>query len=501
MLKSRRFWIVIVLIAILSGIGWWRVRKARAENEVHYDTTEVDRGKITAKVTATGTLSALVTVQVGSQVSGTIAALYADFNSTVTKGQRIALIDPRLFEAARQQAQANLVAAQGNLAKAKAQAVDADRQAQRSAQLLARHLIAQADYDTAQSTADADRAAVDAAAGSVEQSRAQLHQADVNLAYTDIKSPTNGTVIARNVDVGQTVAASLQAPTLFLIAGDLSKMQVDTSVAEADIGKINSGMKATFTVDAYPGERFNGTVRQVRNSPQTVQNVVTYDAVIDVDNAQLKLKPGMTANCTFVYAERDDALRIANSALRFLPPPALLAKLNPGGRSGRPWRLRGGGGSGSPGGPGGSGGENGEGPGAGRRRRGDGGGDESGDGQGGGRRRGGEGGADGQAGGADAAGGGGGGGAAGGGGGDSPRRREGGARPPDRRVLWVLRNGKPQPVPIKIGISDGSLTEITSGEIKAGDLVLTGVTLPGEASSGRPNAAGPGQTNLPRRLF
>jgi len=445
MLKSRWLWLVVLVVAGGAVGGWLYVRKARADRAVHYDTVELDRGRIAAKVTATGTLSALVTVQVGSQVSGSIAGLYADFNSTVTKGQRIAKIEPSLFEAAMQQARANLVAAQGNLAKAKAQAVDADRQAKRYAALLARHLVAQADYDTAQSTADADRAGVDAAAGTVEQAKAQLHQAQVNLAYTDIISPTSGTVIARNVDVGQTVAASLQAPVLFLIAKDLRKMQVDTSVAEADIGKITPGMRATFTVDAYTGERFNGTVRQVRNSPQTVQNVVTYDSVIDVDNAQLKLKPGMTANCTFIYAERDDALRVPNAALRFLPPPELLAQLHPGGRSGRFGRFGRGGRQGGQGGPG-EGGEGGgrRGPGAGGRNA-----------------------------------------------------------SPDRRTLWALRNGKPQPVRIKIGVSDGSLTEIVDGgDLKAGDLVLTGVTVGNEATAaptpGRPGAQ---QQNFPRRLF
>ena len=327
MFKTKRFWIVASIFIVAAAYGWVRVRRAQAQKQIAFDTVAVSRGRIVAKVTATGTLSAIVTVQVGSQVSGTVAALHADFNSTVKKGELIAKIDPRLFEAAVLQAKANLVASQGNLEKAKAQAVDADRQASRDAVLVARKLIAQADYDTARATADADKAAVDAAAGSVEQARAQLNQAAVNLAYTNIRSPTDGTVISRSVDVGQTVAASLQAPVLFLIAQDLRKMQVDTSVAEADVGRLRDGMKASFTVDAYPAERFAGTVRQVRNSPQTVQNVVTYDAVIDVINSDLKLRPGMTANCTFVYAERGDALRVPNAAMRFQPPPEMLARL------------------------------------------------------------------------------------------------------------------------------------------------------------------------------
>jgi HlyD family secretion protein len=278
-----------------------------------------------AKVTATGTLSALVTVQVGSQVSGRVQALYADFNSQVKKGQRIARIDPQLFEAAVAQARANHLAAQGNLAKARAQAVDAARQRDRARALAEKKLVAQAELDTAQATAEMAEAGVEAARGSVEQARAALHQAEVNLAFTDIVSPTSGVVISRNVDVGQTVAASLQAPTIFVIAEDLAKMQVNTSVAEADVGRLRDGMDASFTVDAYPSEVFRGKVRQIRNSPQTVQNVVTYDAVVDVENPELKLRPGMTANVTFVYAQKDDVLRVPNAALRFRPPPEMLA--------------------------------------------------------------------------------------------------------------------------------------------------------------------------------
>ncbi|MBS1111192.1 MAG: efflux transporter, family, subunit, partial [Anaeromyxobacteraceae bacterium] len=179
--------------------------------------------------------------------------------------------------------------------------------------------------------------------GNVAQTRAALRSAEVNLAYTNIVSPTNGTVISRNVDVGQTVAASLQAPTIFVIAEDLAKMQVDTNVAEADVGRLKAGMTASFTVDAYPGEVFRGKVRQIRNAPQTVQNVVTYDAVIDVDNPELKLKPGMTANVTFVYAEKEDVLKVPNAALRFRPPPSLLGD----GKGGAPGAGGGGGGGGS----------------------------------------------------------------------------------------------------------------------------------------------------------
>ncbi len=424
MLKSKIFWIVACVVVVAGVFGWWRFRQAKTSGEVRYDTARVDRGRIVAKVTASGTLSAIVTVQVGSQVSGRIAELHADWNSQVKKGELVAKIDPQLFQASVLQARANLVAAQGNLAKAKAQAVDAERQYQRNVILAERKLIAQADLDTSQSTFDADKAAVDAAAGAVEQAKAQLSSAEVNLAYTDIISPTDGTVIARNVDVGQTVAASLQAPVLFLIAEDLRKMQVDTSVAEADIGKLQAGMKATFTVDAYPNERFLGTVRQVRNNPQTVQNVVTYDAVIDVANPDLKLKPGMTANCTFIWAERDDALRIPNAAMRFRPPAELLALLNPGAGPGQ--RVQGANAEAAQG--------------AGAARKGP------------------------MTGGAD----------------------------PSRRTVWVLRSGKPQPVVIHSGVSDGSLTEVVEGDLSQGDLVIT------DMSGG---SSGAQQAGFPRRMF
>ena len=424
-LKPKVFWAIVAVIVVGAVFGYYRYQKSKASQAVHYETVKVDKGKIVAKVTATGTLSAIVTVQVGSQVSGRVAALYADWNSQVKKGELVAKIDPALFQATVEQARANLVAAQGNLAKAKAQAVDADRQYQRNVTLAERKLIAQADLDTSQATAEADKAAVDAAAGAVEQAKAQLNSAEVNLAYTDIISPTDGTVISRNVDVGQTVAASLQAPTLFLIAEDLRKMQVDTSVAEADIGKLKPGMPATFTVDAYTNDKFTGTVRQVRNSPQTVQNVVTYDAVIDVGNPDFKLKPGMTANCTFVWAEKDDALRIPNAAMRFRPPADLLALLR----------------SGAKGGPRAQGGA-----------------------------------------------------AEGGQGGAAPRQWSKAApTDPDRKTVWVLRDGRPKPVSIRAGVTDGSLTDVAEGDVNEGDLVITDVTIGGDAKSQ--------QAGFPRRVF
>jgi HlyD family secretion protein len=314
-------------VALVLSLVFFHYRVEGRSPTVRYTTVAADEGPVVAKVTASGTLSALVTVQVGSQVSGRIQKLYADFNSHVKQGQLLAKIDPRLFQADVEKAEANDVAAEGNLTKAEAQAADAERQFQRSKDLFARKLIAQADYDTAESNADAARAAVEAAKGAVQQAKAALDQARTNLALTDIVSPTDGIVISRNVDVGQTVAASFQAPTLFVVAQDLSKMQVDTSVAESDIGRLRPGMPASFTVDAYPSTPFTGVVREIRNAPQTVQNVVTYDAVIDVSNPDLRLKPGMTANVTFVYAEQDHVLRVPNAALRFRPDAQLFAEM------------------------------------------------------------------------------------------------------------------------------------------------------------------------------
>ncbi len=325
-LKKKILWAVALLAILIGGFFIYRIATSQKKNELRFETAKVERGPVIAKVTATGILSALVTVQVGSQVSGRIKDLLVDFNSPVTKGQVIARIDPQLFQAALEQARANYVAAQGDLNKAKAQAVDADRQFQRNKSLAERKLIAQADLDTAQANADAAKAQVDSSVGKLEQAKASLYQADVNLAYTTIIAPINGVVISRSVDVGQTVAASLQTPTLFTIAEDLRKMQVDTSVAEADVGKIQDGMTATFTVDAYPNEPFTGTVRQVRNAAQIVQNVVTYDAVIDVANPDLKLRPGMTANATFVYAEKEDVFRTPNASLRFHPTAQMLSQ-------------------------------------------------------------------------------------------------------------------------------------------------------------------------------
>ena len=306
----------LALVLVTTTVLWARSGPGPDDTK-RYDTYAVDRGTVVAKITATGRLSALVTVQVGSQVSGRIRELHADFNAEVKKGAVLARLDPPLFEAALAEATANHAAARANLARARAQAEEVSRSAKRSRRLADRKLIAPADAESAEASAQVARADVDAAKAGLLQARAALEHARINLGYTTIVSPIDGVVISRNVDVGQTVAASLQAPVLFEIAEDLRHMQVDTSVAEADIGALRGGLEATFTVDAFPGRRFIGTVRQIRNAATMVQNVVTYDAVIDVANSDLALKPGMTANVTFVVARRTETLRVKNASLRF----------------------------------------------------------------------------------------------------------------------------------------------------------------------------------------
>jgi HlyD family secretion protein len=314
--------VLVVALAAAVVYGGYRWILSRPPPPTQYRTAPVARRAITGKVIASGTLSALVTVQVGTQVSGRIQKLFVDFNSPVKKGQIVAKIDPQIYQASADQAEANYLAAQAALAKAESDARIADRQYARVQALRGENLASQADLDNAMGAADSAHANVDGAKAGLAQARAARNQAQVNLSYTNIISPIDGVVISRTVDVGQTVAASLAAPTLFTIAQDLTKMQVDTNVAEADVGRLKVGMETFFTVDSFPGQRFPGKVRDIRNAAVTVQNVVTYDAVIDVDNADLRLRPGMTANVTVIYDERASALAVPNAALRFHPPGA-----------------------------------------------------------------------------------------------------------------------------------------------------------------------------------
>jgi HlyD family secretion protein len=293
-----------------------------------YQTAVAELGNVVSRVSTSGSLQAVVTVDVGSQVSGRIQELFADFNSPVKKGQRIAKIDPALFQAALVSAEANVAAASANVTRLTVAAEDAERQARRASEVYEQRLISETERDTAVANARAARASVEQARSQVAQARAALETARTNLRYTDIVSPTDGVVISRAVNVGQTVAASLSAPVIFTIAQDLKQMEVHTNVAESDIGRLNPGMRVTFTVDAYPGEPFRGAIRDIRNAPQVVQNVVTYDAVIDVANPDLKLKPGMTATVSVVTDRRSDVLTVPNAALRFRPEGA--AGLGPG---------------------------------------------------------------------------------------------------------------------------------------------------------------------------
>jgi HlyD family secretion protein len=334
MVHTAHRWRLPVALGALLVLGtagwWWRGRSATTAGAHYaYETALIDRGPIRAQVTATGAVNPTVQVQVGTQVSGTIQKLGADFNSTVEPGQMIAQIDPRLFRAAVAQARANLVAAHANVHRMRAQLTDAERTATRNHELYTQNLLAKATADTSATAAEVARAAVEQAVAAEVQARAALDTATLNLEFSTIRSPIHGTVITRNVDVGQTVAASFASPTLFLIGEDLTKMEVDTSIAEADVGSLTPGLVATFTVDAYPARIFRGTIRQVRTSPQVVQNVVTYNAVIDVANPKLELRPGMTANLEIVYAERTDVVRVPNAALRFHPPADLVGATAP----------------------------------------------------------------------------------------------------------------------------------------------------------------------------
>jgi HlyD family secretion protein len=311
--------IIAISLSVLAVAGYFLFLK---KTPPAFKTAKVERGSVVAMVSATGTLNAVTTVQVGTQVSGTIQKLFVDYNSKVTKGQVIAQIDPAILTSQVEQSQGNKKSAVANLTKLKAAALDASRTLVRNRQLLKEGIVSQGDFDTAETRYQEAVAAVRAAEGTVLQSRGSFRQAQTNLHNATIRSPVDGVVISRNVDVGQTVAASFQTPTLFTIAQDLTKMQINTSVDEADIGKVQVGQLASFTVDAYPEIQFKGMVSQVRIAPVITQNVVTYDVVIIVENKDLKLKPGMTANVSIEVMRKDAVLTIPSAALRFKPEEA-----------------------------------------------------------------------------------------------------------------------------------------------------------------------------------
>jgi HlyD family secretion protein len=375
----KRKWIFWVCLALLlAAVGWyWRTY---SQNKVSFETVLLERGPLQSNITATGTLNPVVNVQVSSQVSGNIKALYADFNTRVRKGQLVALIDPQIFQAQVDQASgaasaahagvntaraqlekaraelAGTIANRDNqrsvLAKDRANALNAKAQFERSDSLFRQGIVSQQDHDTVQASLDAyqaqvaaDQSQITAAEQNIQSAQAQVNvaltelsasqarqrqaeaalaQAKINLGHTQILAPVSGTVIARHFDVGQTVAASFQAPDIFDIAQDLTKMQVDTNVDESDVGTIQTAQAATFTVDAYPEMIFRGVVTDIRKAPITQQNVVTYDVVISVANPEVKLFPGMTANVSILTARQDDVLKVPNAALRFHPSADLL---------------------------------------------------------------------------------------------------------------------------------------------------------------------------------
>ena len=420
-MKRRLAVIVIVVTAMAGGVAYYRSMHPRPGAAPM--KARVTRGDVVQTVDATGTVEAVTTVQVGTQVSGTIQSLYADFNSRVRKGQVIARLDPSLFQTQVDQAQATVRRLQADAERARVDVADTRRKLDRAQELFARQLISASDLDTARANAEQAQAALKSAEAQGGQARAALHQTEVNLAHTIITAPIDGVVISRNVDVGQTVAASMQAPTLFVIARDLTRMQVRASVNEADIGVIQSGQPVTFRVDAYPEDAFAGTVSQVRLQPVVEQNVVSYTTVIDVPNPDLKLKPGMTANVTVEIARTDDVLRVPNAALRFQPTSELFAALGQSTPEVKTHR---------------------EAPVAttGLRERREPSEREP----------------------------------------DGSRASRAVTAPRGEATrVWILRDGRLQPASVRVGITDGTTTAILAGELVEGADVLTGVTTPSAA--------------------
>lgn len=318
-MARKAVWIIGIL-AVGMAIGGYVFFGGERKVPVRYKTATVERGSIVSVVNATGTINPVTMVQVGSQVTGMVQSLHADFNSVVKKDQIIAQIDPFPYRARRDQAAANLANAKAAVLKAKADLAQRKRELDRVQALIAQQFVSQNDVDVAVTAYEGAVAQLAVAEAAVKQAQAALEAAELDLTYTVIRSPIDGIVVSRLVEVGQRVNAMTSIPVMFMIAQDLTKMQVDANVSEADIGGVTEGKEATFTVDAYPGERFQGRIRQVRSAPISVQNVVTYDVVVGVDNTDLRLKPGMTANVSIVVARKDQVLKVPNAALRFRPP-------------------------------------------------------------------------------------------------------------------------------------------------------------------------------------
>jgi HlyD family secretion protein len=431
---SKRLWLSIAAIVIAVAAGIYYYRSDVAAETPTLNTAEVTQGDVVATVEATGTLEAVTTVEVGTQVSGTIKTLGADFNSQVRRGQVIAQLDPSLFDTQVAQEQATVSRLRAEVDRARVQAEDAKVKLGRAQDLAKQELIAKSDLDAAVSTSNAANASVKSAEAQLVQAQASLNQAQVNLSHTIIRAPIDGVVIARNVNVGQTVAASMQAPTLFVLAQNLKEMNVKASVDESDIGKIQLHQPVRFRVDAYPNETFTGTVSQVRLQPVVEQNVVSYVTMIEVPNADLKLKPGMTAAVTIETGRADDAIKVPNAALRFRPSAEAFQAL--GQKPPEPRQRAQGESAQGPqpavNGRGAQAGVNGQGQ---RRERGAG----SGNGQ--------------------------------------------------RNAVWVLADNNLKRVPVQVGISDGTQTVLTNSDLTPGTRVVTGVTTPSTSTAAAPSGS------------
>ncbi len=320
----------LFLLAVLAGLSYGAYFYFTHEEKTVYGltTSQITRGEIVSTVTATGVLNAISVIAVGTQVSGTVQEIYVDFNSQVKAGQLIALIDPSVLKLTLSENEASLAVYQASVSSARASLADSERKYARNKELYSRNLIAKSEVDTSEADVLMKRATLSEAKSRVVQAQAAVERARTNLNYTKITSPVNGVVIDRQVDAGQTVAASYQTPTLFKIAEDLTRMQIETKVDEADIGTVAEGQSVTFRVDAFPDEIFNGKVVQVRIAPTTSDNVVTYTVIIHVDNPDFKLKPGMTANVSIETARAENVLRLPVAALRFTPPEDLLKTIS-----------------------------------------------------------------------------------------------------------------------------------------------------------------------------
>jgi len=443
---SRLVWAGLVIVALAAG---WALLRGRSEAAA-YLTGAVDRGDVVEVVGATGTLEAVTTVQLGSQVSGTIQSLHADFNSTVKRGQVVARLEPSLFEARLGQARANLQSAKANVDRSRASVEDTRQKYERAKELAAQKLLPVTELETAKANYDGALAQQKASEAAESQAQANLNQAEVDLSHTIIQTPIDGVVISRNVDVGQTVAASFQAPVLFLIANDLTRMRVNASIDEADVGRVREGQEVVFHVDAFPEREFKGRVEQVRLNPTTTANVVTYNTIVAVDNEDLALRPGMTATVSVVVRKAENALRLPAAALRFRPE----GYQRPGGASqgGGGTRAAQAGGAGIPGAA--MAGER-RGPGAGRPA----------------------------------------------GAGFTPGA--GGGRGPGRpTTVFVLdERGEPKAVDVRVGISDGQFVEVREG-LEEGAAVVTGTQIAGArgaASGPRPGSSPSSNPFQPQR--